>query len=247
MPVGAYIIGDEILSGRRQDKHMVKLIEILATRGLELSWVSYLGDDPARQAEAYRRTFASEDIVFSFGGIGATPDDHTRQAAALAAGVPLERHAEGVALLEAQFGAEAWPNRVRMVDFPAGARLIPNPINRVPGFSLGRHHFVPGFPNMAWPMVEWVLANEYPTLRAEPRVTRSFLCIGARESVVLDLMEAFVSRYPALRFSSLPHSIDPDNPAPPAIEFGVTGPAEDADPAVAWLREQLLARGYSLP
>jgi len=247
MPIGAYIIGDEILSGRRQDKHMVKLIEILATRGLELAWVSYLGDDPARQAEAYRRTFASEDIVFSFGGIGATPDDHTRQAAALAAGVSLERHAEGVVLLEAQFGAEAWPNRVRMVDFPAGARLIPNPINRVPGFSLGRHHFVPGFPNMAWPMVEWVLEQEYPALRAEPRVTRSFLCVGARESVLLDLMEAFVARYPALRFSSLPHSIDPDNPAPPAIEFGVTGPVAEADPAVAWLREELLERGYSLP
>ncbi|WP_018150411.1 competence/damage-inducible protein A [Leeia oryzae] len=246
MTIGAFIIGDEILSGRRKDAHMAKLIEMLAARGLELSWCHYLGDDRERQADAYRRSFATSDIVFSFGGIGATPDDHSRQAAAMALGVPLAMHPEGIKELEAQFGAEAWPNRVKMVEYPQGARIIPNPINRVPGFSVGTHHFVPGFPNMAWPMVEWVLNHDYPDLRAASKMTRSFLCHDARESVLLGLMETFVARFPEVRFSSLPHSIDPVNPKPPVIEFGVTGHAEAVETAVDWLRSELLKGGYRL-
>ena len=76
---GALIIGDEIIRGKRQDKHFEKLREILAVRGLHLDWVLYLGDDRPRLIEALKRSFASDDVVFSFGGIGATPDDHTRQ------------------------------------------------------------------------------------------------------------------------------------------------------------------------
>ncbi|WP_374336787.1 competence/damage-inducible protein A [Leeia sp.] len=244
--IGAYIIGDEILSGRRQDKHLTALIDILSERGLQLGWCQYLGDDREQQAAAYARSLQTDDIVFSFGGIGATPDDQSRQAFALAAGVPLLQHPEGIRELEAQFGAEAWPNRVRMVEFPQGARLIPNPVNRVPGFSWQHHHFVPGFPNMAWPMVRWVLAQVYPDLHAPRQQTRSFLCHDARESVLLPLMEQFVAHYPALRLSSLPHSIDPQQPKPPVIEFGVTGPAAEADTACEWLKAALRADGYHL-
>ena len=89
---GAIIIGDEIMRGKRQDKHFGRAIEILAARGLHLDWVAYLGDDRARLTEALRRTLAGDDVVFSFGGIGVTPDDHTRQAAAAAAGVALQLH-----------------------------------------------------------------------------------------------------------------------------------------------------------
>ena len=89
MNFGAIIIGDEILSGKRQDRHFAKMAEILSARGLRLSWVSYLGDDRARLTEAFRQSFASGDVVFSFGGIGNTPDDHTRQAVAEALGVDL--------------------------------------------------------------------------------------------------------------------------------------------------------------
>ena len=86
---GAFIIGDELV-GKREDKHLSFLIAALAKRGLRLSWAQYLGDDPARLTEALRRSFASSDVVFSFGGIGATPDDHTRQCAAAALGVTLK-------------------------------------------------------------------------------------------------------------------------------------------------------------
>ena len=76
MAFGALIIGDELLVGKRQDKHLGFVIGALAARGLRLAWAEYQGDDPARLTATLRRTFASGDVVFSFGGIGATPDDH---------------------------------------------------------------------------------------------------------------------------------------------------------------------------
>src|SRR5258708_26415935 len=89
MAIGLIIIGDEILSGRRVDKHFPKILEMLTARGLSLDWAEYIGDDPARITATLKRTFASDDIVFCTGGIGATPDDHTRQCPAAALGVPL--------------------------------------------------------------------------------------------------------------------------------------------------------------
>ena len=88
---GIIIIGDEILSGKRADKHLPKVIELLGARGLQLAFANYVGDDPARITATLARAFAgareSGDVVFSCGGIGATPDDHTRQCAAKALGV----------------------------------------------------------------------------------------------------------------------------------------------------------------
>jgi molybdopterin-biosynthesis enzyme MoeA-like protein len=94
MAIGLIIIGDEILSGKRADKHFAKMIELLAVRGLQLAWAEYLGDEPARITSVLKRTLAGDDIVFCCGGIGATPDDHTRQCAAAALGVPLVLHPE---------------------------------------------------------------------------------------------------------------------------------------------------------
>ena len=163
---GALIIGDELLVGKREDKHLSFLIRALAKRGLRLWWGNYIGDDPARLTEALKRSFASSDVVFSFGGIGATPDDHTRQCAAGALGVPLKLHPEAEHEIRARFagqspGQEITPQRLAMGEFPQGAKIIPNPVNRIPGFSVADHHFVPGFPQMAWPMVEWVLDTYY--------------------------------------------------------------------------------------
>ena len=81
---GLIIVGDEILSGKRADKHFSKVIELLAARGLALSYSEYIGDDPDRITATLKRAFQSGDVVFSCGGIGATPDDHTRQCAAVA-------------------------------------------------------------------------------------------------------------------------------------------------------------------
>ncbi len=145
MGFGVIIVGDEILSGRRADRHLAKAIELLAARGLELAWATYLGDDRGRLTEALRRSFAGADAVFSFGGIGVTPDDHTRQAAAAALGVPLELQPEARREIEGRFGAEATRERLMLGEFPRGAAIVPNPYNRIPGFSVGQHFFLPGF------------------------------------------------------------------------------------------------------
>src|SRR5690349_18003854 len=96
---GLVIVGDEILSGKRSDKHLPKVIELLGARGLQLAWADYVGDDPQRITATLRRAFDSGGVVFSCGGIGATPDDHTRQCAARALGVELELHPEAEALI----------------------------------------------------------------------------------------------------------------------------------------------------
>ncbi|MFM7972357.1 MAG: molybdopterin-binding protein, partial [Betaproteobacteria bacterium] len=92
MNFGLIIVGDEILSGKRQDKHLPKVIELLTTRGLQLSWARYVGDERERITAVIRDAHASVDVVFSCGGIGATPDDHTRQCAAAALGLGLALH-----------------------------------------------------------------------------------------------------------------------------------------------------------
>src|SRR5262249_28724758 len=131
----------------------------------------FLGDDEQVLAQAIHASASRGELLLSCGGIGATPDDRTRQAAARAFGVPVERHAEAAALIVRQYGDKAHPHRVLMADFPRGAGLIPNPVNNVAGFSIGDAYFVPGFPEMAWPMLEWVLDTRCRHLhRADPPV-----------------------------------------------------------------------------
>ncbi|MGD9786364.1 MAG: competence/damage-inducible protein A [Sulfuricellaceae bacterium] len=242
MDIGLLIIGDEILSGKRKDGHFDHVVGMLAQRGLELSWCRIVGDVPARIVQTLRETYASGDLVFSCGGIGATPDDHTRRCAAEAAGVPMTRHPEAVAEIEAQFGADAYPRRIVMADLPEGCGIIPNPVNRVPGFYLKGHHFLPGFPQMAWPMMEWVLDNRYPGLRdLAPETETLFTVFDVSESFLIDLMEDFVARYPDVRFSSLPHLGEGGERR---IEFGVKGSRPRVNEAAAFLQQGVAARGY---
>lgn len=218
--IGIYIIGDEILSGKRQDAHLIFIIEALKKRGLQLNWANYLADIPAQITASLTTSMARGDIVFSFGGIGATPDDYTRQCAAKATDMPIERHAGAVAEIEAQYGESAYPKRVLMADFPKGATLIPNPVNRVAGFAINQHYFVPGFPQMAHPMVEWVLDTHYSHLfHTRDYTESSILVMDAGESQLIDLMNHIVEKFPELKLFSLPKL---DNRR--TTELGVKGP-----------------------
>jgi molybdopterin-biosynthesis enzyme MoeA-like protein len=239
--IGALIIGDEILSGKRADKHLEHVIATLSARGLALAWARYEGDDRARLVALLRETFAAGDIVFAFGGVGATPDDHTRQAAAAALGVPLVRHPQALAEIEARFGKDAWPHRVLMADFPEGCTIIPNPVNRIASFSLRDHHFFPGFPQMAWPMLDWVLATRYTALAAPPSAERAIVVYGAGESQLLPVMEDNVARFPQLKLFSLP-SFLPDGAR--RIELGVRGDPALVDAAIAHLTAGVDAGGF---
>jgi molybdopterin-biosynthesis enzyme MoeA-like protein len=240
---GAYIIGDEILVGKRQDKHLAFLIEALAMRGLRLSWALYLGDDPQRLIAALARSLASGDIVFSFGGIGATPDDHTRQCAAAAAGVRLRLHPEAEREIRMRFGAEVTPQRLQMGEFPEGASIIPNPVNRIPGFTLGEHHFVPGFPQMARPMVEWVLDARYRSLFERDRWSEeSILVYEAGESQLIPAMEAVGALYAGVKVFSLPSMGDDGSRR--HVELGVRGDPKQVSEAAEALRQSVREAGF---
>lgn len=204
---GLIVIGDEILAGSRRDRHFDGIGKLLRERGFHLVWFRILPDDPDYLVAELRRTMGEGIPVFSCGGIGATPDDHTRACAAKAAGVPQLRHAGAVAEIEAQFGEEAYPIRIRMADLPAGAELIPNPYNRVPGFSIRAHHFLPGFPDMAHPMAEWVLDHRYA--RHAPQQQRSVWVYDASENDLMPLMERLTADYPGRSCSVCPASASP--------------------------------------
>lgn len=233
MNIGLLVIGDEILRGKRQDRHFAFMVDCLERRGCSLAYVRFVGDDELKIAEAIRASRLAGDLLLSCGGIGATPDDRTRQAAALAYEVPLARHPEAEALIVNEYGERAYPHRVLMADFPSGALLIPNPINRVAGFSMHHSHFVPGFPEMAWPMLEWVLDVRYAHLHDDaPPVEYRLRVMGtAGEGDLLTLMETTLARHPGLQLSSLPCRGDAERPR--HIEFGFRGPAAMAAAAYA--------------
>ena len=258
MNIGLIIIGDEILSGKRQDKHLPRVIELLAARGLALTWARFVGDDRARITEALAHAFASGDIVFSCGGIGATPDDHTRQCAAAALGVPLALHPEARALIEDRmrdiareqgttFDPERHDNvhRLNMGVFPQGAGIVPNPYNKIPGFTVGTVHFVPGFPVMAWPMIEWVLDHLYPQLQDGPRQRElSVIVFGGMEAQLTPLMEEIEERFSAVKVFSLPSVDHPEWGR--HIELGVKGAGDSVDSAYAALRSALSGMAVKL-
>ena len=246
---GLIIVGDEILSGKRADKHLPKVIELLTARGLALGYADYVGDDRPRITAALQRAFASADVVFSCGGIGATPDDHTRQCAAAALGLPLELHPQAAALIRERMqdvareqGQPYEPeradnlHRLNMGVFPQGAHIIPNPYNKIPGFSCagpggGMVHFVPGFPVMAWPMVEWVLEHYCAQwFNRQPQTEHSIVLYGAMEAALTPLMERIETAHPGIKVFSLPSVDHPVHGR--HVELGVKGAA--ALVPVAW-------------
>lgn len=240
---GAFIIGDEILVGKREDKHLSSVIAALAKRGLRLSWAHYLGDEPERITAALRASLASQDVVFSFGGIGATPDDHTRQCAAAALGVGLKLHPDAEREIRGRFGGEVTPQRLQMGEFPEGSVIIPNPVNRIPGFSVREHHFVPGFPQMAWPMVEWVLDNKYRELfNTERWGEASILVFEAGESQLIPAMQAVEAGFKGIKVFSLP-SMGRDG-SRIHVELGVRGDPAQVDPAMQKLRQLVGDAGF---
>ena len=237
---GIYIIGDEILSGKRQDAHLSKVIELLSARGLQLSWANYLGDIPEQITTSLKASMTRGDIVFSFGGIGATPDDYTRQCAADAAGVSIERNKLAVAEIEAQYGEGAYPKRVIMAEFPQGAEIIPNPVNRVAGFSINQHYFVPGFPQMAHPMVEWVLDTYYAHLFHQTEyLEESIIIPNGIESQLIDLMNNLLKKYPNIKVFSLP-KLKPNR----LVELGAKGNPAEVEQAMQDMKAGVTALGY---
>ncbi|MCE2028621.1 competence/damage-inducible protein A [Sessilibacter corallicola] len=243
MGIGLIVIGDEILSGRRTDKHLGNLINLLKPRGLVLSWVKILSDDRELLLNTFKDSFNGADYVFSTGGIGSTPDDLTRGVVAQALGLPLVQHPVGVQLLEEfarDHNRELLPHHYQMIEFPDGADVIPNTVNKIPGFAINNHFFTPGFPSMAESMMEWVLDNKLSHLVDKNYVEKNILVIGAIESAVTPLMEELVSKYPELKLFSLPMVVGGTR----KIELGLKGNAEKVSLAMNELIAGVTAMGY---
>ena len=246
---GLIIVGDEIMSGKRTDKHLPKVIALLAERGLQLDYAEYVGDSPERITATLKRAFDSGDVVFSTGGIGATPDDHTRQCAAKALGVELTLHPQAEVLIRERMQDVARENgvpyepahadnihRLNMGVFPIGAQIIENPYNKIPGFSCvgkmgqGAVHFVPGFPVMAWPMVASVLDSTYSEyFQKSAYVEKSVIVFGSMEAMLTPLMLELEKNHAGIKVFSLPSVDHPTHGR--HIELGVKGAPEDVEKA----------------
>ncbi len=262
MNIGLLIVGDEILSGKRADKHLPKVIELLAARGLSLAWARYVGDDPDRITADLKDAFAGGDLVFCCGGIGATPDDHTRQCAAAALGRPLALHPQARDLVLERMQDQARErgvpyepdrqdnrHRLNMAVFPEGAEIIPNPFNKIAGFAVrsgeGGVFFVPGFPVMAWPMIEWVLDQHFRHLHVAVATKElSIIVFGAMEASLTPLMEAIEVEFPGIKVFSLPSVDHPQWGR--HIELGVKGEPTLLGPAYQRLVEGLKDAGAAL-
>jgi len=240
--IGILIIGDEILSGRRQDKHLQKIIETLHPRGLQLSWARYCGDDIENLTQQFIEIKQQGHLCFSFGGIGATVDDLTRQSIAKAHGLELKRNPEATKEIETQFGSGAYPNRILMADIPEGAEIIPNPYNRIPGFYLGNIYCLPGFPQMAWPMMEWILNTKYQHLTRAIVVEHALTLQNVHESDLIELLDLIQNEHPLVKIFCLPtlakigHS---------QIELGVKGIEHEVNETMTALKNALLEQGLT--
>ena len=254
---GLIVVGDEILSGRRADGHLQHCAELLAERGLRLSWARYVGDEPPRLTQTIKEAWAGGGAVFCTGGIGSTPDDHTRQCAGEALDLPLVPHAKACALITERsreiaakkgvpFDPQAPENRQRLLmgRLPYGARLLPNSYNGIPGFALGEPqqgrvlYFTPGFPVMAWPMMEWALETDWSACFEQGRwLERSLIVRGEGEAVLTPLMEHIEAAHPQVKVFSLPSMEHPEYGR--HIELGVKGAPDAVEPAWAALKEGL--------
>ena len=231
--IHALIIGDEILSGKRKDKHLTHLIEALKKHNFHISRADYISDD----TQEIKKTLEQKKgvIVFCFGGIGATPDDCTRSAAALAHEKLLSCHPDAKILIEKQFGEDAYPKRILMADLPEESSLIPNPVNNIPGFFINQHFFMPGFPEMAWPMIDWVIKNQYEFLINLKNIEdQSIWLDDVSESKLIDIMQKIEKEHEHIKIYSLP-KLRPKK----TLELGVKGKSELVNKAMKDLKKNL--------
>ena len=254
MKFGLIIIGDEIVQGERIDAHFPAIKKILAERGLRLAWVEYLCDDRAelvaRFEQSFQRSLAQDCPVLVTGGIGATPDDHTRQAAAQALDLPMALHPEAVKLIDAaafkrgetDLNTMTHQQRRQMANFVVGAQLIPNPFNGIAGFSIRQHYFMPGFPVMAHPMVKWILDTYYQDAFFKDNFTqRCCMVYDLQESQLAPLMEAIERECIGVHTYSLPTLGHYGEVKRYSIELGVKAEGEAVSQVDrAW--ETLMAR-----
>ncbi len=212
----AVIIGTEILNARRKDAHFEFLQKELAKYGHELFASFIIKDDSELIKQTYRMILEDKSaVMFSFGGIGSTPDDLTREIASeVFTGKQVETHQKFLADIIERFGEKAYPHRIHMSELPPNADLIHNPINNMSGFSLeNRYFFTPGFPSMSHPMVTNIIKKYFNEAVQKKRLT---LYAHTSEEQLITRMQKLPK---SIELSCLPLFVD----GKPHVELSLSG------------------------
>jgi len=197
------VIGDEILSGRTQDKNVAQVATWLNEQGIRLAEVRVVPDDEQRIAEAVNALRGTHDYLFTTGGIGPTHDDITVDSIAAALGVPVVVHPEARRILEGYYsarGLEVNEARLRMARVPQGAELIANPASGAPGVRVGNIYILAGVPHIAASMLEALSG----TLQGGRPMVSVTLGAYAAESDVAGLLREAEAAHPGVAVGSYP-------------------------------------------
>jgi molybdenum cofactor synthesis domain-containing protein len=197
------VIGDEILSGRTQDKNVAQVAAWLNEQGIRLAEVRIVPDDPRRIAETVNALRGGHDYLFTTGGIGPTHDDITVDSIAAALGVPVVVHPEARAILEDYYRNRPGgltKARLRMARTPEGAELLANPSSGAPGVKIGNIYILAGVPHIAASMLEALSG----TLEGGRPVVSLTMGAYAAESDVAELLRETEGRHPGVSVGSYP-------------------------------------------
>ncbi len=199
---GLLVIGDEILSGRTQDRNIAQIGGWLNLQGIRLAEVRVVPDVIERIASAVNALRAENDYLFTTGGIGPTHDDMTVDAVAHALGVAVVVHPRARAILEAYYATRGGvtDSRLRMARVPEGAELIENRMSGAPGIRLGNIFILAGVPHIATLMLEALSG----TLEGgRPLLSRTLGC-WVPESEVAELLAEVEQAHPGCQIGSYP-------------------------------------------
>jgi molybdenum cofactor synthesis domain-containing protein len=197
------VIGDEILSGRTEDKNIAQVARWLNSQGIRLQEVRVVPDVEGAIVSAVNSLRSAYDYVITTGGIGPTHDDITVDSIAAAFGVPVIADPHARAILEDYYrerGVELTDARLRMARVPEGAELIPNPTSGAPGVKMGNVYILAGVPNIAAAMLQ-ALDGKLQGGRPMTSVTVS---AHAAESEVAALLKQVQDDYPGVAVGSYP-------------------------------------------
>ncbi len=199
---GLAVIGDEILSGRTQDRNVAQVASWLNAQGIRLSEVRIVPDVEAEIVAAVNALRDRYDYLFTTGGIGPTHDDITVDAIAAALGVGVVHHPQAVEVLTRYYADKggATEARLRMARVPEGAELIPNRMSGAPGMRIGNIFIMAGVPHITAGMLD-VLTG---TLEGGAPLVSATIGGWVAESEVADMLRAVERAHDGVAIGSYP-------------------------------------------
>ena len=197
------IIGNEVLSGRTQDKNLAFVAQMLGEIGVDMQEARIIPDVLETVVATVNELRARHDYVFTSGGIGPTHDDITADCIAAAFEVKLEKHTLAMQALQAHYDAqEADFNeaRQRMARIPEGASLIENPVSTAPGFKIDNVYVMAGVHKIMQAMMENIL----PTLKGGETLSSITVTSSIPEGSIAAEMGALQQQYPDVNIGLYP-------------------------------------------